>query len=130
MNEQKTVFDIFKEMTKTDIDLGDLCCWRCKTLAAFAGSVELRGGFICNICSNCRNDWSIYLQGHPLSTKLDEIAVRHQQICARTMHDGIDRTEELSALVVEERQIRHELFETGRQWIATSKPATPSVDAA
>jgi hypothetical protein len=110
-------------------DMNDLYCWRCATPAVLKTVISLQGGYVCHLCSPCRNDWDVYIRKHPLTTEIDRMAIRLQQLNARTVYDGIDRTAELGELVAEGRRIQAELFEIGKEWVS-AKPGREESNAA
>ncbi len=110
----------YQEENKTSIqerkELGN--CWRCGSMnvGIWNRVTVLLGGFHCQLCPDCQNDWEVYIRDHPARRELCEAEFTVQQAHAKTFSDGMDRSKDLTLLEDRKIEINKRLFAIAETW--------------
>ena len=97
-------------------------CWRCGLrLSAFnALFTELVNVYNCTLCSECRNDWNVYLHDHADYRHSIAIYDEMRAIEQLVMHDGKLRSEQIAQLREELFVVSERLFYVAQSWVAVT----------
>lgn len=94
-------------------------CRKCGTSTGWftANFVTMTGDYHTVLCQDCRNDFHLYIESHPTWKEYFATAVKSSILAARTSGDGVDRTEEMTAIEQHLYDLKSELFHVSKAWV-------------
>lgn len=94
-------------------------CNKCDSMDQ-ADDVMLCGIYGVQLCVDCRNQWTLYIRGHDLYSKMEYVKAQEQ--AAEIAYTGVDKYEELFEILCDlakqNTELENQLFATAADWCA------------